>query len=96
MLDGSVKAQMDKAELPQRLMEQFPYSVWAIDELEVGLQICRDQEFYGWEAREHVNEFLWDWHGYISNTYASFYPFKALFDDEYDEMFTELYSAQVA
>lgn len=39
---------------------------------------------------------LWDWHGYMTNTYRSFYPFKALFDDEYDQMFVDLYFAQVA
>ena len=36
----------------------------------------------------------WDWHGYMSNTYSNLYPFKALFDDEYDGMFAELYSPQ--
>ncbi len=39
---------------------------------------------------------LWDWHCYMSNTYSNLYPFKALFDDEYDAMFAEIYSAQVA
>ena len=29
---------------------------------------------------------LWDWHGYMSNTYSNLYPFKAPFDDEYDAM----------
>jgi len=36
----------------------------------------------------------WDWHGYMSNTYSNLYPFNALFNDEYDAMFTDLYSAQ--
>jgi hypothetical protein len=37
---------------------------------------------------------IWDWHGYMSKTYTSMYPFKALFDEEYDAMFADLYSAQ--
>ena len=39
---------------------------------------------------DYVRAF-WDWHGYMSNTYANLYPFNALFDDEYDAMFTDLY-----
>ena len=35
-----------------------------------------------------------DWHGFMRNTYSNLYPFKALFDDEYDQMFVELYSTQ--
>jgi hypothetical protein len=39
---------------------------------------------------------FWDWHGYVTNTYASMYPFKALFDDEYDAIFVDPQSAQMA
>ncbi len=39
---------------------------------------------------------FWDWHGVMSNTYSNLYPFKVLFDDAYDAIFAELYSAQVA
>jgi hypothetical protein len=45
------------------------------------------------ESREFVNEVLglaWS----MSDTYTSLSPFKALFDDEYDRMFVELYSTQ--
>jgi hypothetical protein len=41
LLDRLVKTQLDQAELPQSLVEQFPYSVWSIDELEVALQIMQ-------------------------------------------------------
>lgn len=98
LLDRSVKTQLDQAELPQSLIEQFPYSVWSVDELEVGLQIMQSvgiKSFmdgkFGSQPMSH-----WDWHGYMSNAYSTLYPFNALFDDEYDAMFTELYSAQVA
>ncbi len=37
---------------------------------------------------------FWDWHGFMNNTYSNVYPFDALFDDEYDAMFIELYSAR--
>ena len=37
---------------------------------------------------------FWNWHGYMSKTYSNRYPFNALFDEEYDAMFTDLYSDQ--
>jgi hypothetical protein len=37
---------------------------------------------------------FWDGHGHMSNTYSNLYAFKALFDDEYDQMFVDLYSTQ--
>ena len=41
LLDRSVKDQMDKGGMSQLLIEQFPYSVWAIEDLEAGLQIMQ-------------------------------------------------------
>jgi hypothetical protein len=95
-LHRSVKAQMAEANLPESLIDQFPYSVWAIDELEVGLQTMQAvgiKSFMDGKLGSASMDF-WDWHGYMSNTYTSFHPFKALFDDEYDAMFADLYSAQ--
>jgi hypothetical protein len=97
-LERSVTAQMDKAGLSKDLLKQFPYSVWAIDELEVGLQIMQSvgiKSFMDGKLGSTSMGF-WDWHGYMSKTYASMYPFKALFDDAYDAMFADLYSAQDA
>jgi hypothetical protein len=96
LLERSVKVQMEEAGIPQLLIELFPYSVWAIDELEVGLQIMQSKgikSFMDGKLGSKPMSF-WDWHGYMSSSYASRYPFKALFDDEYDAMFADLYSAQ--
>jgi hypothetical protein len=95
-LDRSVKAQMGKTDLPESLIEQFSYSVWAIDELEVGLQIMQAVGIKSFMDGKLGSQPMshWDWHGYMSNTYTKLYPFKALFDDEYDAMFSDLYSAQ--
>jgi hypothetical protein len=79
-----------------RSLEQFPYAVWAIDELEAGLQIMQSVGIKSFTEGKlgNTSMSLWDSHGYVSNTYTSLYPFKALFDDEYDPMFADLYSAQ--
>jgi hypothetical protein len=96
LLSRSVTAQMEKAGLSQDLIKQFPYSIWAIDEVEVGLQIMQSVGIKSFMDGKLSNPSMgfWDWHGYMSNAYTSMYPFKALFDDEYDAMFAGLYSAQ--
>jgi len=38
----------------------------------------------------------WDWHGYMTNRYSKSFPAKRLFQDEYDEMFSELFRTQNA
>jgi hypothetical protein len=74
----------------------MPYSIWAIEELEVGLQVM---------AKHGISEFMtgklsspemkqWDWHGYMTNRYPSVFPAKKLFEKDYDEMFSALYAAQ--
>jgi hypothetical protein len=96
LLDRSVKEQFAEAKLFVSLMEQCPYSVWAIDELEVGLQIMESVGINSFMDGKLGNTSMRvsDWHGYMSKTYTSMYPFKALFDDEYDAMFADLFSAQ--
>jgi hypothetical protein len=80
LLVRSVKTQMDKTELSQDLIKQFPFSVWAVDELEVGLQIMQSvgiKSFMDGTLKSRSMSF-WDWHGYMSNTFSNLYPFKAL------------------
>jgi hypothetical protein len=55
LLDRLVKTQLDQAELPQSLVEQFPYSVWSIDELEVALQIMQSVGIMSFIAAEPDN-----------------------------------------
>jgi hypothetical protein len=57
------------------------------------MQSVGSRSFMGGKLRGTSMAF-WDWHGFISNTYSNLYPFKALFDVEYDQMFVDLYSAQ--
>jgi hypothetical protein len=96
LLSRSVTAQLEKAELSQDLTTQFPYSVWAIDELEVGLQIMQAVGIKSFMDGKLGSQPMshWDWHGYMSSTHLSLYPFKALFDAEYEAMFADLYAVQ--
>jgi hypothetical protein len=80
------------------MVERMPYSVWAIEELEVGLQIMKANGIADviegkWNSLEMRQ---WDWHAYLTRSYPDVYPAKQLFAKEYDEIFSPLYAAQHA
>jgi hypothetical protein len=95
-LTEAVTAKLKGAGLPPHLVEQMPYSVWAIEELEVGLQIIHANGIAGFmEGKLKSTEMRqWDWHGYMTNQYPRSSPAKTLFKTDYKEMFSELYRAQ--
>jgi hypothetical protein len=95
MLDAlmdAVTAKILEAGLTTELVAEHPYSIWAVEELERGLQIMRGHgiaEFMrGKLASEEMRQ--WDWHAYMANVYPNFPSVKSLFDTEYDEMFSSL------
>ncbi len=95
-LEEAVASKLDAAGVPRAVLEQMPYSVWAIEELEVGLQIMNangitnfmDSKLKDREMRQ------WDWHGYMTKKFPKAFPAKKLFEADYDEMFAALYAAQ--
>jgi hypothetical protein len=95
-LAASVSKRLAEANLSQELTEQHPYSVWAIEELETGLQIVNsvgiapfiEGKLKDREMRE------WDWHGYMTHCFPKQFPLKRLFNKDYDEMFSKLFAAQ--
>lgn len=97
-LEDAVASKLATAGLAPSLVEQMPYSVWSIEELEVGLQIMTangigdviEGKLKSPEMRQ------WDWHGYLTRSYPNAYPAKQLFTKEYDEVFSALYAAQHA
>jgi hypothetical protein len=95
-LTEAVASKITNAGLSTDFVEQMPYSIWAIEELEVGLQIMRDNGITDFlEGKLSSQEMRqWDWHGYMTNRYPKSFPAKRLFGKEYDEMFAGLYAAQ--
>ena len=93
-----VASKITDAGLPPDIVERMPYSIWAIEELEVGLQIMRAHGIANFMDGKLNSEEMrrWDWHGYMSHQYPKSFPAKKLFDKEYDAMFSDLYRAQYA
>ncbi len=97
-LTSSVTAKLDGAGLSSNIVKESPYSVWGIEDLEVGLQIMAANDIGSFmEGKLNDAEMNhWDWHGYMVKRYPTAFPAKKLFEADYDEMFSALYAAQQA
>jgi hypothetical protein len=95
-LAEGVASKLANEALSAELVDEMRYSIWAIEELEVGLQIMRDNGITDFmEGKLKSQEMRqWDWHGYMTNRYPGSFPAKKLFGKEYREMFAGLYAAQ--
>jgi hypothetical protein len=97
-LSEAVDSNLKSAGLPANLAEKMPYSIFAIEEIEVALQIMGVHgiaDFMDGKLK-HADMRQWDWHGYMVKRYPQSFPARKLFDKDYDEMFSDLYSAQNA
>ncbi len=92
-LSKVVSAKMREENVPEEFLTTMPYSVWPVDEFEVGLQVMetvsittfmdgklRDKEMHDWE-----------WRPYMSTRFNANH--RALFDDEYQRLFSDLHPA---
>ncbi len=97
-LAAAVTLKLNTAGLSPDLTNEMPYSIFAIEELEVGLQIMNvagvESFIEGKLTSPEMNQ--WDWHAYMMKSYPKTFPAKKLFQNEYDEMFLDLYRAQKA
>ncbi len=95
-LSERVASKAANAGLQTDIVDRMPYSIWAVEEMEVGLQIMRDNgigEFIGGKLKNQEMR-TWDWHGYMTNRYPQSFPARRLFGKEYDDMFSTLFEAQ--
>jgi hypothetical protein len=95
-LNDAVVEKLGTSELPSELLQQMPYSVWAIEELEVGLQIMNSVPISDFLNGKLESDEMrrWEWHGYMTKAYPKHFPARRLFDVEYEEMFANIYAAQ--
>ena len=95
-LNDAVVDKLGASDLPPELLQQMPYSVWAIEELEVGLQIINSVPISDFMNGKLDSQEMrgWDWHAYMTKTFPKHFPAKRLFDSEYDDMFVKIHAAQ--
>jgi hypothetical protein len=87
LLHASVVEKLTDAHLSPNLLDQVPFSIVPISELESGMEISREvglQEFW-WGKMTHPEMFEWDWRSYITAQFPGF-EVTNLFEPELDEL----------
>jgi hypothetical protein len=94
-LAKAVAAKVNDAGLGTDFVERMPYSIWAIEELEVGLQIMHANGIADFMEGKLMSEEMLHWGcGYMTNRYPKSFPAKKLFANDYDKMFSDVHRAQ--
>lgn len=87
LLHTAVVQKLTDAHLSPSLLDQVPFSIVPISELESGMEISREvglQEFW-WGKITHPEMFEWDWRSYILTQFPSV-EITNLFERELDEL----------
>lgn len=96
-LDEAVAAKARDAGLTSEWMKEKPYSIFAIEDLETGLQILNSvgiADFMDGKLGDAQMR-QWDWHAYMGDArFKKYFPVKKLFEKEYDELTDKLLAAQ--
>lgn len=92
MVHNAVTAKLVASKISTDVLNEMPYSIWAIEELEVGLQVMNAIGIHDFMVGKLDNaEFRrWEWRAYMSERFPEHLPAKKLFADEYEEIFSGL------
>ncbi len=88
----AVVTKLNTANIPRKGLNEMPYSVWSIAELEVAMQIINavgTQAFLNGKISDS-DMTRWTWHGYMKHCFPEYFPPKKLFSDEYNDIFSGL------
>jgi hypothetical protein len=93
MLDRLRNAVIDglkaEAAVPKDYVEKMPYTVMAIEDLEVGSQIINSvgiADFFDGKLNDAEMR-TWEWHGYMTQRFPKHFPARRPFDAEYEQLF---------
>jgi hypothetical protein len=88
----SLVGKMDAAGIPARYLEEMPYSILVVNDLEAAVQIIKKvgiAPFFDGKVRDPAKQ-TWDWHGYMRDAFATHFPVQPLFEDEFDKLFSDV------
>ncbi|MBK3660165.1 hypothetical protein JJE66_02710 [Bradyrhizobium diazoefficiens] len=80
---------MKEEGLPEAYLTEMPYSIWPIDDFELGLQVMNESSV----ATVMDGKLLdgehhdWEWRPYLSRCFKE--PRKELFEDDYRKLFSD-------
>ncbi len=91
LLRDQVKAKMEEAGLPQDYLTAMPYSVWPIDDFEIGLHVLNDSSIAAVMDGKLLDTEKqdWEWRPYLSENFKE--PRRMLFEDDYRKLFSDFH-----
>jgi hypothetical protein len=95
-LEEVVTTKLKEAALPPEWANEMRYSVWPVEELEVGLQIVNSVPIADFVDRKLNDPEMkrWAWHPYMTKCFSQHFPAKMLFLKEFDDIFANLLAAE--
>jgi hypothetical protein len=94
MLRKAVIARLSTAKIEPTVLDQKPFSIWHIGDLEWAMQIIAEvgiTPFFDGKLRD-AEMSDWEWRSYMSQSFGKRIVRKALFDDKYDSIFARVFS----
>jgi hypothetical protein len=97
-LAEAVALKIRAAGLSTDLLQRTPYAIFAIDELEIALQLMRTDGIAPFMEGKLSSEEMrqWDWTGYMISRYPKSPAVRELFEKEYNDMFDKVFRMQKA
>jgi hypothetical protein len=92
VLRKAVLEKMKEEDVPEEYLTTMPYSVWPVDDFEVGMQVMNTvpiSTFMDGKLRDKETR-DWEWRPYMSARFKG--VFKALFAEDYKKLFAEFRS----
>jgi len=91
-LHNAVRTKLREADIPSSFLDDMPYSVWSIEELEAGMQIVNSvgiQHVLAGKLRDKEMK-RWEWLPYFTHQFPEHFPTRKLFRDQYDSLFSDI------
>jgi hypothetical protein len=89
---NGVNDRLNAESLSKEYIEKMPYTVLAIEDLEVGSQIINSvgiSDFFDGKLNDAEMR-TWEWHGYMTRRFPSHFPANRPFDAEYEQLFGDV------
>jgi hypothetical protein len=92
MLAQAVASKINAAGLSPKILEDMPYAIFAIEELEIALQIMQANGIADFICGKLMSSEMreWEWRGYMSERYPKSFPARDIFDKDYHAMFADV------
>lgn len=91
-LHAAVVRKLEAGKFSAEVLARLPFSVWAVTDLESGMQIVKDVGVQRYMEGKLTDPEMkeWEWYPYMTKVFGKLPPAKNLFSAEYDSMFSKI------